>query len=163
MLLLRKTKLYLDTSVPSFLFADDSPEKREVTIKFWNVLKLGLYDVVISDVLLSEISRSEIPPSQELENKLSEIVLEIVSVNEDVFSLAQKYVDEGIIPQTYRDDALHIALATYNEADALISWNFKHMVKLKTIRGVNGINRMLGLKELEILTPQSWIQEDDNE
>lgn len=160
---MRKTKLYLDTSVPSFLFADDSPEKREVTIKFWNVLKLGLYDVVISDVLLSEISRSEIPPSQELENKLSEIVLEIVSVNEDVFSLAQKYVDEGIIPQTYRDDALHIALATYNEADALISWNFKHMVKLKTIRGVNGINRMLGLKELEILTPQSWIQEDDNE
>lgn len=135
---MKKTKLYLDTSVPSFLFADDSSEK-------------------------SEISRSKIPSPQELEDKLSEIVLEIVSVNEDVFSLAQKYIDEGIIPQTYQDDALHIALATYNEADALISWNFKHMVKLKTIRGVNGINRMLGLKELEILTPQSWIQEDNNE
>ena len=160
---MKKTKLYLDTSVPSFLFADDSPEKREVTIKFWDVLKLGIYDIVISDILLSEISRSEIPSPQELENKLSEIILEIVSVNEDVFSLAQKYIDEGIIPQTYQDDALHIALATYNEADALISWNFKHMVKLKTIRGVNGINRMLGLKELEILTPQSWIQEDNNE
>jgi hypothetical protein len=37
------------------------------------------------------------------------------------------------------------------------------MVKLKTIRGVNGINRMLGFKEIEILTPQSWIQEDNNE
>ncbi len=160
---MKKTKLYLDTSVPSFLFADDSPEKREVTIKFWDILKLGLYDIVISDILLSEISRSEIPPSQELENKLSEIVLEIVSVNEDTFSLAQKYIDEDIIPQKYQDDALHIALATYNEADALISWNFRHMVKLKTIRGVNGINRMLGLKELEILTPQSWIQEDNNE
>ena len=160
---MKKTKLYLDTSVPSFLFADDSPEKREVTIQFWDTLKLGLYDIFISDILLTEISRSEIPSPQELEDKLSEIVLEIVSVNEDVFSLAQKYVDEGIIPQTYQDDALHIALATYNEADALISWNFKHMVKLKTIRGVNGINRMLGLKELEILTPQSWIQEDNNE
>jgi len=160
---LKKTKLYLDTSVPSFLFADDSPEKREVTLKFWDILKLALYDILISDILLSEISRSEIPSPQELEDKLSEIVSEIVSVNEDVFSLAQKYVDEGIIPQTYQDDALHIALATYNEADALISWNFKHMVKLKTIRGVNGINRMLGFKEIEILTPQSWIQEDNNE
>lgn len=160
---MKKTKLYLDTSIPSFLFADDSPEKREVTIRFWDILKLGLYDILISDILLTEISRSEIPSPQELEDKLSEIVLEVVSVNGDVFSLAQKYVDEGIIPQTYRDDALHIALATYNEADALISWNFKHMVKLKTIRGVNGINRMLGLKELEILTPQSWIQEDNNE
>ncbi len=160
---MKKTKLYLDTSVPSFLFADDSPEKREVTLQFWDILKLGLYDIVISDILLREISKCEMLLSQKLEDKLSEIVLEIVSVNEDVFSLAQKYVDEGIIPQTYRDDALHIALATYNEADALISWNFKHMVKLKTIRGVNGINRMLGLKELEILTPQSWIQEDNNE
>jgi predicted nucleic acid-binding protein len=160
---LKKTKLYLDTSVPSFLFADDSPEKREVTIEFWDVLKMGLYDIVISDILLTEISRSITPSSQELEDRLTEIVVEIISVNEEVFSLAQKYIDEGIIPQKYQDDALHIALATYNEADALISWNFKHMVKLKTIRGVNGINRMFGFKELEILTPQSWIQEDNNE
>lgn len=160
---MKKTKLYLDTSVPSFLFAEDSPEKREVTIQFWDILKMGLYDIVISDILLTEISRSETPSSQELEDKLTEIVIEIVSVSDDIFSLAQKYIDEGIIPQKYQDDALHIALATYNEADALISWNFKHMVKLKTIRGVNGINRMLGFKELEILTPQSWIQEDNNE
>jgi predicted nucleic acid-binding protein len=160
---LKKTKLYLDTSVPSFLFADDSPEKREVTIQFWDILKIGLYNIVISDILLTEISRSEVPSSQQLEDKLSEIILEIVSVNEDIYSLAQKYIDEGIIPQKYQDDALHIALATYNEADALISWNFKHLVNLKTIRGVNGINRMLGFKELEILTPQSWIQEDNNE
>ncbi len=160
---MKKIKLYLDTSVPSFLFADDSPEKQEVTKQFWDILKLGLYDIVISDILLTEISHSEMPSPQELEVQLSEIILEIVSVNEDIFSLAQKYIDEGIIPQKYQDDALHIALATYNEADALISWNFRHMVKLKTIRGVNGINRMLGLKELEILTPQSWIQEDNNE
>ncbi len=160
---MKKTKLYLDTSVPSFLFADDSPEKREVTIQLWDLLKLGLYDILISDVLLTEISKCERPLAQDLEDRLTELVLEIVSVNEDVYSLAQKYIDEGIIPQTYQDDALHVALATFNEADALISWNFKHMVKLKTIRGVNGINRMLGFKELEILTPQSLIQEDNNE
>jgi predicted nucleic acid-binding protein len=160
---LKKTKLYLDTSVPSFLFADDSPEKREATIQFWDILKMGLYDIVISDILLTEISRSEVPSSQQLEDRLAEIILKIVSVNEDIYSLAQKYIDEGIIPQKYQDDALHVALATYNEVDALISWNFKHMVNLKTIRGVNGINRMLGFKELEILTPQSWIQEDNNE
>ncbi len=160
---MKKTKLYLDTSVPSFLFADDSPEKREATIQFWDILKMGLYDIVISDILLTEISRSEVPSSQQLEDRLAEIILKIVSVNEDIYSLAQKYIDEGIIPQKYQDDALHVALATYNEVDALISWNFKHMVNLKTIRGVNGINRMLGFKELEILTPQSWIQEDNNE
>jgi len=96
---LKKTKLYLDTSVPSFLYADDSLEKREVTIRFWNVLKLGLYDVVISDILLTEISKCEKPLAQNLEDRLTELVLEIVSVNEDVYLLAQKYIDEGIIPQ----------------------------------------------------------------
>lgn len=160
---MKKIRLYLDTSVPSFLFADDSPEKLDVTVRFWDILKLGLYDVIVSDILLAEISRSKTPSSQELEEKLAEIVMEVVSVDEDVYSLSQKYIDEGIIPQKYQDDALHIALATFNEADALISWNFKHIVKLKTIRGVNGINRMLGFKELEILTPQSWIQEDSDE
>ncbi|MBF0405678.1 MAG: type II toxin-antitoxin system VapC family toxin [Nitrospirae bacterium] len=160
---MKKIKLYLDTSVPSFLFAKDSPEKLDATVRFWDIIRLGLYDIVVSDVLLAEISRSNEPSSQELEEKLMEIVAEIVSVDDDIYSLAQKYIDEGIIPQKYQDDALHIALATYNEADALISWNFRHMVKLKTIRGVNGINRMLGFKELEILTPQSWIQEDNNE
>lgn len=160
---MKRIKLYLDTSVPSFLFAKDSPEKLDATVRFWEILRLGLYDVVVSDVLLAEISRSNEPSSQELEEKLMEIVVEIVTVDDDIYSLAQKYIDEGIIPQKYQDDALHIALATYNEADALISWNFRHMVKLKTIRGVNGINRMLGFKELEILTPQSWIQEDNYE
>lgn len=153
---MKKTKLYLDTSVPSFLFSEDSPEKREITVQFWDFLKSGLYDIAISDVLLAEISRCEIHLNQKLEDKLAEIVPDIVSVNEEIFSLAQKYIDEGIIPQKYQDDALHVACATYSEADALISWNFKHMVKLKTIRGVNGINRMLGFKDLEILTPQSW-------
>ena len=86
---MKKTKLYLDTSVPSFLFADDSPERREVTIQFWDVLKLGIYDVVISDVLLTEISKCERPLAQDLENRLTELVLEIVSVNEDVYSLAR--------------------------------------------------------------------------
>lgn len=160
---MKKTKLYLDTSVPSFLFADDSQEKQEATIRFWDILRLGIYDVVISDILLLEISKCEAPLGQKLEDKLAEIILEIVSVNEDVFVLARKYVDETIIPQQYQDDAMHIALATYHEADALISWNFKHMVNLKTIRGINGINRMLGFKELEILTPQSWIQEETND
>ena len=116
---MKKTKLYLDTSVPSFLFADDSPERREVTIQFWDVLKLGIYDVVISDVLLTEISKCERPLAQDLEDRLTELVLEIVSVNEDVYSLARKYIDEGIIPQTYQDDALHIALATFNETLSL--------------------------------------------
>lgn len=44
-----------------------------------------------------------------------------------------------------------------------MSWNFKHMVRAKTIFGVNGINNLLGYGELEILSPDSMVdaEEDD--
>ena len=36
--------IYLDTSVINFLFADDAPEKKEVTVDFFNnFIKTGIY------------------------------------------------------------------------------------------------------------------------
>jgi predicted nucleic acid-binding protein len=155
---MRKTKLYLDTSVPSFLFAEDSPEKKQTTIKFWELLRLEVYEVVISDILLIEINRAKPPLNNQLVECITQLSLFIVHITEDINSLAEKYVQEKIIPKKYFDDALHLACATYANVDAVVSWNFKHFVNLKTIRGVNGVNRIMGLKEIEILTPQSWIE-----
>ena len=45
---------------------------------------------------------------------------------------------------------LHIAVASINNLDAIISWNFAHIVKLKTKKGVVGINAIFGYKEIEI-------------
>lgn len=157
---MRKTKLYLDTSVPSFLFADDSPDRKEITSRFWTLLTIGIFDVAISEVLLVEVARAPLPLRVQLEERVMEINPEIVLLNDGMKKLAQKYVDETIIPVKYTDDALHLACATYSNCDAVVSWNFKHLVKLSTIRGVNGINKMFGLREIEILTPQSWIQEE---
>lgn len=46
-----------------------------------------------------------------------------------------------------------IAVASYNYLDVLISWNFEHIVKLKTKREVNVINVLLGYNQLEIIEP----------
>ena len=59
------------------------------------------------------------------------------------------------------DDAYHLAVATIYNCDVVASWNFQHMVKYKTIIGVNGVNKMLGYKEIEILTPESMIGGDE--
>ena len=154
-----KVKLYLDTSIPSFLYATDAPEKQEITVEFWKFVELGMFDLYLSDVVLFEINRCEIDLRQKLEDHLTKIDFQIIEIDERVRMLAEKYVQEAIIPTKYFDDALHLAAATYAEVDSVISWNFRHMVKLSTIRGVNGVNKMYGLKEIEILTPQSWIDE----
>ncbi len=69
-----------------------------------------------------------------------------VEINEQVLELARRYVSENIIPLKFFDDALHIAAAIVNECNILVSWNFKHIVKYKTIEGINAINRLMGYR-----------------
>ena len=64
-----------------------------------------------------------------------------------------RYIKEGIIPVKYQDDAFHIAIATVNNMDAILSWNFQHIVKLKTKREVVGINLIMGYRPIDIYTP----------
>lgn len=49
---------------------------------------------------------------------------------------------------------LHIALATVADIDVLVSWNFKHIVRLDKIRIFNAVNLELGYKQLQIYSPR---------
>ncbi len=49
---------------------------------------------------------------------------------------------------------LHIALATVAEVDVLVSWNFRHIVRLDKIRLFNAANTELGYKPLAIYSPR---------
>lgn len=79
---------------------------------------------------------------------LAEIRYEKIYLNNEILLLADKYIEQGIIPGKYRDDALHISAATVFDCNVVVSWNFKHMVKLKTILGVNGINKLIRVSTL---------------
>ncbi len=59
-------------------------------------------------------------------------------------------------------DALHIALATINNADVLASWNFKHIVNLDRIRLYNSINFRQGYRMIEIRTPREILKPKEN-
>jgi hypothetical protein len=125
------------------------------------LLKTGIYTPVISDVVLIEIGRCAAELRNRLLSRLEEISYENAPVTEEIDDLAGKYCSEGIIPKKYLDDALHIAAATVSACDVIVSWNFSHIVKLATVRGVKGINLLLGYRELEILTPDSFIEGGD--
>ncbi len=50
--MMRKLKIYLDTSVINFLFATDSPEFMAVTRDFFEFyVKKEVYDVYLSDIV----------------------------------------------------------------------------------------------------------------
>ena len=68
--------------------------------------------------------------------------------------MASLYIKENVVGLTSISDCIHIALATINNADVLVSWNFKHIVNVSRIRGYNSVNYKLGHKILEIRTPR---------
>ena len=57
---MRKLKIYLDTSIINFLFAEDSPDFRNLTEAFFRT-HAPRYDLYISDVVRLEISKDPDP------------------------------------------------------------------------------------------------------
>ena len=83
--------------------------------------------------------------------------LEKVDINDDILTLAKKYVDEKVVGATSFDDCIHIATAPIHKADILVSWNFKHIVNVYRIRGNNSINLRMNYPYFEIRSPKEIV------
>ena len=109
------------------------------------------YEVCISSLVLSELSSaSELYREKMLDSVESFTVLE---VNDDAHKLADSYMEKGIFPAKYYDDALHVAVASLNNIGILMSWNFAHLVKMKTRQMVALLNSEKNYLPVEIISP----------
>lgn len=81
----------------------------------------------------------------------------LIYTSDEAISLAELYIKEKLIPERFTDDAVHIATATVNHCDFLVSWNFKHIVKASTIKGVHNINFKEGYGMIEIVSPNQFL------
>lgn len=157
---MKKLKIYLDTTIISFLYVEDAPEKMAITKEFWKMAVAGKFEIVFSQVTLREVLRCSEPKQSIMTDFLQQIHYRVFELNEEMLVLAEKYVAEGLIPEKYKDDAFHLAAATVDNCDIVLSWNFTHIVKAKTIFGVNGVNNMLGYRHIEIMSPESLTEVD---
>lgn len=149
---------YLETSVLNRLFDESDPARRDATIRTMEMIeKMENVELCISLVLMDEVQRAPEKRRTEILNWIRIHPLSMLEINEDAQTLADRYIHEGLIPEKSRNDALHIALSSIHGVDALLSWNMEHIVKLKTRRGVNGINKLLGYKEIELVTPEEVV------
>ncbi len=150
----KKPNLYIDTSVLSFYFADDVPKERDITREFFEEMRKDRVQTFISEIVVREINNAPEPKKSKLLNLINKYNLRVLPLDQECEDLADRYVKHKIIPLKYRDDAVHIAIAIINRVDVIITWNLKHMVKLKTIHAVNFINKELGYNEIDIRTPR---------
>jgi|SRR3989339_1821387 len=157
---MKKLKIYLDTSIWNFIFADDAPEKQEITKQFFSIIKK--FEIYISDVVLGEVDKA----SEQKKKILKEIILKynpvILDGDPEIERIANIYIKKEVIPKSKYDDALHIAFSTYYEMDILLSWNYKHLANFTKKIKVLSVNLNEGYdKPLELITPIEVIGNDE--
>ncbi|MDR0987037.1 MAG: PIN domain-containing protein [Ruminococcus sp.] len=151
---MKKLKIYLDTSVISHLLHDDTPVRQADTIKLWERIKNGNYDVYTSTVTFYEIDECAEELRVKLRQFIDEIDVTIINLADIELELAEKIIEVGILTRKSIDDCYHIACAIVSECDIIVSWNIKHLVNIRTINGVRGISQLEGYKPIDIYTPQ---------
>ena len=136
------------------------PERVEQAKLFWQSVADGKIRIIVSDVLEREIRDAPLYV-QNFFGDLPESRIERVVSTDESDNLAERYIAENVVGASSLNDCKHVALATLAEANVLVSWNFKHIVRLNKIYRYNGINKMLGYREIEIRTPEE-VSYDEN-
>lgn len=162
----KRIQIYLDTSVINFLFADDSPENKELTHElFDNFIKTGIYETYISDFVIAEIedTKSAVKKNKLL-NVLNSYPIELVELTnkKEIEELAKKYIEAQIIPAKKFVDALHIAVSVTHQIPYLVSWNYKHLANINKEQKIKIVNIQNGyVNELRIITPLELLNDEN--
>ncbi|MCL2360155.1 MAG: PIN domain-containing protein [Candidatus Bathyarchaeota archaeon] len=114
---MKKLKIYLDTSVISHLFAEDTPDKMADTNNLWGNFISGKYDIFISTSTVEEIQKCSEPKRGKMVEKLDEIDFQILRETSEINELAVEYVNNGVLSQKSIEDCLHIAFAVVANCD----------------------------------------------
>lgn len=162
---MRQLRIYLDTSIVSFYYADDAPEKRDITREFFDFFaKPQLYDVYVSNIVIAEIEATEnIQKRNALLDVLKDYPISLVDVqsSDEINHLAELYIENGIIPRSKLPDAYHVAIAVVNEMDILLSWNFRHLANVNREARINAVNLTNNiLHSIRIISPLEVLNYD---
>ena len=151
-----KPRVYVDTSV---IGGCEDDEFRDASRRLFERFRAGRATLVLSDLTLRELEGApeqvravldQVPPEHR----------ETVADLRQTESLAQAYIDAGVVAPSSRAAAVHVALATLCGADVLVSWNFRHMVNWQRVRSYNEVNVERGHNPIDIRTPREIVDDD---
>ncbi len=161
---MKKLRVYLDTSVINFLFADDAPEKMAATRAFFARAKRMAIPLFISQVVVDEIARTRDDRRRTvLVTAIAERGLFMLPAEpeDEIELLARAYMEHGAIPAGQLDDALHVALCTVHAVDVLASWNFRHLANVNRERRIMAVNESCGyVYPLRIVSPEEAVGDE---
>ncbi len=133
---------------------------KKIQLYFFDQLEKKEIVFVISDLFELELLNAPIVV-QEVLSKYPENFVERVFLSEEAIQLADFYISEKVVGKSSVEDCRHIAIATINKVDVLVSWNFKHIVNVERIRGYNSVNLKNGYSIIEIRSPKELLKNEN--
>ena len=153
---MRKQKVYLETTIFNYYF-DKTKSGQPYTIAFFEAIGSSQFEGYTSVYTYNELDKAPEPQRTNMLNLIEKFQITVLDTSDEVIQLAEKYLISNIIPQKKRVDALHIAIASVNEMDIILSYNFRHINKLKTKTLIPATNLVAGYREILIAQPEEVI------
>ena len=150
-------RVYIDTSVIGGCIDDEfAIWSNSLFDEFRNGVKIA----VVSDLTRREL---EAAPSnvKKILSTISGTHIESVFLSGEAERLALNYLRNKVVASKHLADAQHIAIASVERVDVLVSWNFKQIVNLDRIHAFNAVNIKLGYPILEIRSPMEVLHEEE--
>ena len=153
-----KPKLYLETTIPSYLVSKPSRDLRlaadqEQTLEWWEEHR-SRFEIFISAVVLREVSKGNPEMAQRRVDALSQIPLLNPTEESEELTI---YLLKEVVPANAADDAAHIAIAAVHQMDFLLTWNCNHINNRYTIRRIEQCCLRMGFTCPVIATPNELI------
>jgi len=152
-------RVYIDTSVIGGCLDEEFAEDSQ---RVFELAKMGHLRLLLSHVVVRELEQAPAAVRDLLES-LPESSVERAVISAEVHRLRDAYIAAGVVAAQWLDDATHVAAAVVARADAIVSWNFRHIVRLDKIKGYNQVNKLLGFGELTIICPKEIRYDESDE
>jgi hypothetical protein len=160
-------KIYLETTMFSFYHENRTTPpylglKAEV-LRIFDLIKAGEYEPYTSTYTIREINDEPNQSKKEkMETLISDYGIVILPITEEIERLTSLYVQEKAITSAWATDASHIAVATYNGLDFIVSLNFTHIVRPWTIEKVRAVNAREKYQGIGIYRPSEVLEIYEN-
>ena len=159
-----KPRVYIETTVVSYLTAWPSRDivvaaHQQLTREWWQTQKQR-FEVVASQFVLQEASSGDLEAARERINVLATMpLLEVVEID---LELADRLVQDGSVPISAKEDALHIAIAATNGIEYLLTWNCRHLANAMMRDRIEKVCRAAGYEPARICTPEELWEANSN-
>lgn len=156
---MKRLRIYVDTSVIGGCLDVEFAAESQRLIE---AVRNNKVVMLLSDLVISELV--DAPPNvRDILTTLPTGVIEDVLLTEEIIALRDAYIAAGVVTSKSINDATHVATATVARADAIVSWNFKHIVRLDKMRAYNQINLLNGYGILTIVSPREVLFNESDE